>query len=70
MAYARFIDSDIYIYPSTQGGICCSGCLLDKNSIMIYDDYILKNHLLAHIVKGHKIPEGLLEEILSDPERY
>lgn len=70
MAYSRFWDSDIYIYPSVLGDLCCSGCFLYGKSINIEDDISLNNHIKEHIDKGHDIPQGLLESILSDPDRY
>jgi hypothetical protein len=78
MAYSRFTDSDIYIYPSTLGHIECAGCFLNIakdeyslfKSTQIYDDETLLMHILQHRISGHNIPEGLEAEILSDPDRY
>jgi len=78
MAYARFYDSDIYIYPHVDGHIECAGCFLnispDEDTIFksehILDDETLLMHILQHRISGHNIPEGLESEILSDPDRY
>jgi len=78
MAYSRFYDSDIYIYPSVEGHIECAGCFLnipkDEHTIFksehILDDETLLMHILQHRISGHNIPEGLEAEILRDPERY
>ena len=79
MAYARFYDSHIYIYPNTEGSITCAGCWLNKdksglslffNSINITNDDKLRDHLEAHSNAGHSMPENLLQEILADPDRY
>jgi len=78
MAYSRFYDSDIYIYPSVFGHIECAGCFLnispDEDTIFksehILDDETLLMHILQHRISGHNIPEGLESEILSDPDRY
>jgi len=78
MAYSRFWDSDIYIYPSTEGHIECAGCFLNIpkdeytlfKSTSIHDDETLLMHILQHRISGHNIPEGLEAEILRDPERY
>ena len=78
MAYSRFYDSDIYIYPSIGGWIECAGCFLnispDEDTIFksehILDDETLLMHILQHRISGHNIPEGLESEILSDPDRY
>jgi len=78
MAYSRFYDSDIYIYPSVGGWIECAGCFLniptDEYNLFksehILDDETLLMHILQHRISGHNIPEGLESEILSDPDRY
>jgi len=78
MAYSRFFDSDIYIYPHVDGYIECCACWLNEKldtglfglSEKIENDQSLSNHIDEHIKAGHDIPEGLLEEILSDSDRY
>ena len=79
MAYARFFDSDIYIYPHVGGWIECAACWLNESSDEyslfsmseeIHDDGHLITHIREHIKAGHDIPEGLLMDILSDSERY
>ena len=78
MAYSRFYDSDIYIYPSVEGHIECAGCFLnispDEDTIFksehIHDDETLLMHIVRHRISGHNIPEDLEDEIMSDPERY
>ncbi len=70
MAYSRFYDSDIYIYPSVLGDIVCSGCLLGTKSVNIESDIQLLAHIQDHRDAGHNIPDGLEDEILADPYRY
>lgn len=79
MAYSRFFDSDIYIYPHVGGWIECAACWLNERadeyslfsmSEEIYDDGHLITHVREHIKAGHDVPEGLLLEILADDERY
>ncbi len=79
MAYSRFFDSDIYIYSHVGGWIECAACWLNESSDEyslfslseeIHDDGHLITHIGEHIKAGHDIPEGLLEEILADNERY
>ncbi len=78
MAYSRFFDSDIYIYPHIDGYIECCACWLNEKletglfglSEKIRDDQTLEEHIGEHILAGHNVPEGLLEEILSDSDRY
>ena len=79
MAYSRFYDSDIYIYPHIQGHIECCACFLNEpkdeyslfaSSVQIRNDDQLRKHLSLHVQAGHKMPEGLYEEIVADPDRY
>jgi hypothetical protein len=79
MAYSRFFDSDIYIYPHVGGWIECQACYLneptDQYSLFsvseeIHDDGHLITHVREHIKAGHNVPVGLLQEILDDPDRY
>ena len=79
MAYSRFTDSDIYIYPHVSGHIECQACFLNEPtdeytllsmSEYIRDDETLLMHILRHRIAGHNVPEGLELEILRDPERY
>jgi hypothetical protein len=79
MAYARFYNTDIYIYPHVQGHIECSACILIQEdnphhlfpkSESIYNDEQLLAHIAEHRYRGHDIPVDLEQEILSDPDRY
>ena len=70
MAYSRFWDSDIYIYPSVLGDIVCSGCFIYNQSFNITDDAQLLAHIKEHRDQGHQVPDDLEEEILRDPDRY
>jgi hypothetical protein len=70
MAYSRFYESDIYIYPSVLGDVVCSGCLLGTKSVNIENDDQLREHLEAHSKAGHVLPDNLLQEILQDDDRY
>lgn len=78
MAYSRFFDSDIYIYPHVDGYIECCGCWLNERledtlfglNEKITNDEQLEDHLDQHLLAGHNIPENLLQDILEDPDRY
>ena len=78
MAYSRFTNSDIYIYPSVEGHIECAGCFLnipkDEHTIFqstkIYDDETLLMHIVQHQISGHNMPDNLAQDILADPDRY
>jgi hypothetical protein len=70
MAYSRFFDTDIYIYPHVDGYVYCAACLLSENSETIKDDVHLFSHIQEHIKAGHDIPEMLYYEIIMDKDRY
>jgi len=79
MAYSRFSNSDVYIYPHIDGYIECCACWLNENkeeyslflaNVQIDNDLDLARHLKAHAKQGHDMPEGLLQEILADQDRY
>jgi hypothetical protein len=79
MAYSRFYDSDIYIYPSVSGHIECAACYLNEpedeyslfsSSVNITNDDQLRAHLEEHAKASHDMPENLLQDILADPDRY
>lgn len=65
MAYARFWDSDLYIYSHINGYIYCAGCQLE-----IHDDQSLIKHLDKHKRAGDEMPSNLLDIILEDIDRY
>ena len=79
MAYSRFTNSDIYIYPSVGGWIECAACFLNEpkdeyslfsSSKSITNDDQLRDHLEEHAKASHDMPEMLYEQILADPDRY
>ena len=79
MAYARFLDSDIYIYSHINGYIECCACWLNEKkedyslflaNVNIHNDDELREHLELHAKVGHNMPESLLQDILADPDRY
>ena len=79
MAYSRFFNSDIYIYPHVSGYIECCACWLNESkdeyslflaNVRIDNDADLARHLEAHSKQGHDMPDNLLQEILQDTDRY
>ena len=79
MAYSRFTNSDIYIYPHIDGYIECCACWLNEsqdeyslflNNVQIDNDMDLARHLKAHAKLGHDMPDMLLQHILQDETRY
>jgi hypothetical protein len=58
MSYCRFgKDSDVYMYPSFDGIVCCS-CRLDENK---WQDRVFQTpleaieHLREHQIAGHQV---------------
>ena len=79
MAYSRFSNSDIYIYPHVSGYIECCACWLNEGqdeyslysaSVEITNDVDLARHLKEHAKAGHDMPDNLLQDILQDDDRY
>jgi len=79
MAYSRFSNNDIYIYPHVGGYIECCACMINEPqdeyslfsaSVSIYNDEQLRDHLELHAKAGHNMPDHLLQEILQDDDRY
>jgi len=77
MAYARFFDSDLYLYSHVDGYIECCACWLNTPldgefglSEKIHDDEHLKAHLELHEAAGHRMPSNLYSRILLDKHRY
>lgn len=79
MAYSRFFDSDIYIYPHIHGYVECCACWLNEKksdyslflaNVKITNDDELRAHLELHAKAGHNMPDNLLQEILADPDKY
>ena len=79
MAYSRFTNSDIYIYPHTSGHIECAACFLNvpkdeyslfASSVQITNDDQLREHLELHAKARHNMPDNLLQDILQDDDRY
>jgi hypothetical protein len=66
MSYARFGDSDIYLYASIGGGIFCDMCCLQGEARMMdtYDDAIA--HVRKHIDAGHRVPESVIPRLEAE----
>ncbi len=64
MSYVRMgeNDSDVYVYMSTAGLICCGGRPMTSTAAMVA-------HLEAHIADGHAVPDYVIPALLADDER-
>jgi hypothetical protein len=66
-------DSDLYIFDSVDGTVCCAcGLILDdrswlgdQNGDMTHPETVA--HVREHITAGHRVPDFVIER-LSDPE--
>lgn len=74
MAYARFFDSDVYVFADVRGGITCCGCLLNEitGDNVFPDDFNAKStqgivdHLKLHEAKGHNFPIQIYNWLWAD----
>jgi hypothetical protein len=63
MSYVRAgeSDSDVYVYMSTAGLICCGGRAMTSTAAMV-------EHLREHIADGHCVPPYVIPDLEADDE--
>jgi hypothetical protein len=63
MSYVRMgeDDSDVYVYMTTAGLVCCGGRPMTSTAAMVA-------HLEAHIAEGDTVPPGVIPALLADDE--
>ena len=65
MAYARFIDSDVYVFASAYGPLECCGCSLGGEW-----DFWTTAEMLAHLDKhraaGPSVPDDCIEALKAE----
>lgn len=73
MAYARFFDSHVYVYPTTINGrnaITCCACSLagdiDGSSFYAFKTQDMVDHLQKHREVGDEMPETIIDELWAD----
>jgi hypothetical protein len=69
MSYARFWDSDVYIYASTNGGLTCCMCHFgDMMESFFYADSTqeMVDHLKAHERVGDRLPPTIYDDLWRD----
>ena len=59
-------ESDIYMYPSIEGGIVCCGCRLLDNDPTFHTLEQALDHLWEHKLKGHKVPIWAIERLQKE----
>ena len=71
MAYARFFDSDVYIYISHSGLVCQACILADDDQLVSFTADNTKDmvdHVKKHIKADHNVPKDLIQNLLDDDE--
>ena len=67
MSYCRFIEAEIYLYPSKEG-ICCCNCSLGGH----WNDKVFKTpqealeHVKKHREAGDYVPKYVDERLLEE----
>ena len=67
MAYARFIDNDVYVFLHVGGFFDCCGCSLGKHE-GFYSTKEILNHLEEHIKQGDRVQDECLSDLMADQE--
>ena len=75
MSYARFVESDVYMYCGVHG-VVCAACRLaaSPQDDPIFDDDFgaAIRHLHEHERAGHRVPKrayiGLIEDLVGDDD--
>jgi len=72
MAYARFFDSDVYIYLSARGLMCQECRLIEDDfaeSMFTADStQAMIDHIEKHSAAGHEVPKNLIRDLWDDDE--
>ena len=63
MAYCRFSDGDVYIFPHVAGGFECCGCALHETSWGCETRLEMMQHMREHKMAGHRVPYSAIERI-------
>lgn len=73
MAYARFLESDVYVYPTTINGrnsITCCACRLagdiDGSSFYAFSTQDMVDHLQKHLELNDRLPSNIFTELWND----
>lgn len=71
MSYCRWIDGDLYIYHSVDGGLVCCACrLLGENgeNFRAFKRSDMIAHIEAHVAAGHDVQEYVVKELQAEME--
>ena len=77
MSYARFLDSDVYVFMHVSGYLQCCGCWLSHlnpvdpdyyNSFNAHSTQEMVDHIVKHKRRKHNVPADLIEHLWADDE--
>lgn len=76
MSYARFIDSDVYVFATTEGTVECMSCWLQPSTrpenLIGYETHVSASlpdmiaHLALHRAAGYNVDDDTFRELLED----
>ena len=70
MSYCRFMSGDVYMYPTTSGGIECCGCRLAEAMGEDWPNFDSRldahNHLLEHRKAGDTVPQYAFDLLILE----
>lgn len=73
MAYSRFLDNDVYVYPTTINGrssVTCCACSLsgdiDGSSFYAFSTQDMVDHLKRHAEANDRLPAEIFDELWAD----
>jgi len=69
MSYARFFDSDVYVYASTSGAVVCVMCHFGdmlESTYKAESTQEMVDHLKAHERVGDRLPPTIFDDLWRD----
>lgn len=68
MAYCRFGDASVYIYPDCNGLLACCGCSMKpaRADWYYHSTADMVKHLQEHIAAGHFVPDYVIPALWED----
>lgn len=67
MSYARFVESDIYVYLDVSGYLVCVLCTLNEaNTFRANNTQMMVAHIKQHEAKGDYVPSDIYQNLWKD----
>jgi hypothetical protein len=66
MSYARFVESDVYMYYGSPGVICANCGISDTDPIFDNDFGAAIRHLHEHERAGDRVPKRAYRQLIED----